>query len=441
MNIYGEFWKSIAKRLEEEIGVEIKDWGFAEKKVIINKINARLSPLIETDKAIADKCGNASIGRSTLDRVFPKDGNYTYRGSTRTQNIFAIYFGYDSVDDYIEKNNIRAVNESTSIIDTKNENLSAERKNTQSDNINTDRKWKKKQITFFVVLIASLAGVLSFLFYRSSYNSREFLLFRHYYGIGIINLYSQKVDIISPYEEGITGLNLDIDSRLVFWASFNRNKITVAQLDKRMNKFVPNTTRYNQFAKLNKPCGIALDTKRDVVYCANYGNSTITAHHYNGKLLEIYSLDSLNVKLSAIELNPKEQILYWTDILNHRIGTFDLSTNVANPNFVTNAGLYPDGLSIDTTNRKLYWASKDSGHIGRVNLLGGSARLFKHPEFPDVVEVDGENNWIYHSSTKMSRIAKGQVMPNGQLLFDSQSKNYLENNDLEPSIIKFIRLK
>ena len=172
------------------------------------------------------------------------------------------------------------------------------------------------------------------------------------------------------------------------------------------------------------PSGIALDPNHNLLYCADYGDSTIKVFNYEGKLLEPNLIEGMNGAPSSVEIDLLNNTLYWTDVSNDRIGKFDLQTFEANPYFITNAGVYPDGLSIDTLNNRLFWASAKSMEIGMADLSTGNSKLIKVDISPAAVEISSKDQMLYFSALKSDAIRKGKVttdsiffFPNDQLIY------------------------
>lgn len=443
MKIIEKYWMSVAERIAADFkNGHPENWKKGDIELFLSVFLSKLQEICRQDTEKAERCGVPKIkGEARYDQL--KYSYYSFRrifitkeseGNLTTKEMFAIYFGYDSYNDYLIKEEIKG--EEDAVV------LSA--KVTQLDNNpqplikrdgNRSKALRFGAITLVMIILIGLS--LATYFSETSETSEKIILFRHDNGITIINTKDKKPVQIRA-EPKITGIDIDVEKRLIFWSSYPFGHISKGRLSENFNRLEPGYTIFNLIDSIPGPAGIAVNPKEEVFYCAMYRDSTIAMYHYNGQLLNGDLIEGLKGRPSSLELDVKNQILYWTDVSNGKIGRFDLSTKEIDHSFIKNAGYYPDGLSIDTINNILYWTNRHDRQIGWASLSDAHLFFVNANWETAAVEIDAENNSIYYSAGKSDFIKVGAVTKDG-INFNIKN-SLLETGGFEPSVLKIIKI-
>lgn len=455
MSTKAKFWIDASQHITNDTtGEHPENWTKSEIDPFLRYLHQKLQQRCTEAPYLIEACGwqkpkqgelpdGSTISYDSFRRIFitrESEGNRT------TRNMFAIYMGYQSYEDYLNQNNNKQSAGSKALP-----------KEEAPANLNTDQSLSSLPAKRRPLIWKSLfITVLTLLFFFQAYKALNFsnpnglpsnippiekspkLIFRNDNGIAVMSTEGGKPVQVISNRRYLTGIDYDAQSRLLFWSNSNSSKsylgISCAQLDSTLSQIVPGSLRRQVISKVEYPAGIALDPNKKLLYCADYGDSTIKVFNYQGVLLEPNLIRGMKGAPSSLELDISNHKLYWTDVSHHRIGRFDTQTLVSEPNFIPNAGRYPDGLSVDTINNMLYWASPESMEIGVANLYTGNVQLLKVDVPPAAVEVNVVEQALYFSSLKSDAIRRGEIT-NDSILFDPSNSLLYTHGNL-PSVLK-----
>ncbi|MCI4649443.1 hypothetical protein, partial [Phaeodactylibacter sp.] len=236
----------------------------------------------------------------------------------------------------------------------------------------------------------------------------------------------------------LTGMDYDYKNQLLFWANSNSSEsylgISCARLNMTNSQIIPGSLKDQHIKEVKYPAGIALYPDKEMLFCADYGDSTIKVFNYEGQLLDSAFGNRLPGKPSSVELDIANQKLYWTDVSNHKIGRIDLLTLQVDPDFISDAGLYPDGLSVDSIHNQLFWASPKSRQIGVADLDARKFKLITVDAPIAAVEVNPADSLLYCSLLGSDVIRKGLVTPDS-VVFDARIPPIYTHGS-RPSVLK-----
>ncbi|HMN91350.1 MAG TPA: hypothetical protein PKD70_15355 [Saprospiraceae bacterium] len=345
--------------------------------------------------------------------------------------MFAIYFGFDSYNDYLIKNDIKAADNGKST-------PAAIEMPSNSDETNPPQKKyviKKLNIIKGSFIAFGILFLLWFCFPLAQ--EEELLLFGYEDGIAIMNLKDKKTRQLITNLPGITGIEVDVANRHFFWSDYMHGSISRAQLNSDFTARDQSPIQVKFIDGVHISVGIALNPANQRLYSALYGEHTIAEYNYDGQLINRCFIEGLEGRPSSLEIDVENQILYWTDRTNNKIGRFNFKTKKTEINFIANAGPLPDGLSIDPVDNKLYWTNVDNKQIGWADLSKPEAHFISVEFAPSATKVDAENRVIYYSAYYSDIIIEGKITKDG-IKFDTNDKFFVT---YKPSVIKLIKIK
>lgn len=401
---------------------------------------------------------------ATFRRLFIVKGKKVYYGNRTTRDLFALYFGAASFEDYAYQHGIigdkefaggqdasmpviSVGGEATSPSAPKEEHTVQEPTNPYNKTlVQPSKKWghRKRPIRWAKGVAAAVLLLIVTLITIATFTTEETdrkvkLLVRNDKGLIVLDpTKNTLIELIS--HEPITGLDYDPASRTFFWSIFNGCPycgISKATINETFTAIEPGSTKLFITKEVSEPCGIALDPTRQLIYCANHGNQTISVYDYNGKTIKASLIPSLEGAPSSLEIDLKNQFLYWTDIVHDRIGRINLKSLTYDSHFLTAVGCRPDGLSLDQETSRLYWASSESNEVGWADLQDSVPipRLFKTPEMPAAVEIDVDNHILYYSTENGDCLRRAFVYQD-TLVLDRKTGSILVAGGTRPGIIK-----
>lgn len=446
MTISEKYWESIAEKIAIDFkNGHPKNWRKGDIDLFLAALLSKLEQICRQDKEKAERCGVPTIkdefrsdqlrlSYDSFRRIFVTKGS---EGNLRTKEMFAIYFGYDSYNDYLIKTEIKGDDTGESITpEIQIPNAANEVNQLQKYNSKKSKVIKRSAVPIIIIAILLL---LRFCF--SPTQEKELLLFRHDSGVTIMNLKDKKpIPLITGIREGIAGIEVDVENKCFFWAngsSWESPYISKAYLSRSFTGLDQKPIEFKFIDNVDGPTGIALNSVKKRIYCGVYGERTIAEYDYDGALINRCLIEGIQGIPSSLELDIKNQILYWTDIENNTIGKFNLDSNKVEINFIADAGPYPDGLSIDPVDNKLYWTNYKNNRIGWADLSNPEPHFIVVDFQPSAVKIDAENRFIYYSAQNSNVIIKGMITKDG-INFNPDDKFEVDNR---PAVIKLIKIK
>ena len=190
------------------------------------------------------------------------------------------------------------------------------------------------------------------------------------------------------------GIAADPAAGKIYWATWDRGQIQVANLD-------GTPTPSPLFTPGNNPCGVAVDPTAGKIYWANFSTNEIQVGNLNGTgTPSTLFTDPGGSGPSGVAIDPANNKIYWTNQFSDevRAGNLDGSGD-AETLFSED---HPIGVAADPAAGKIYWTGLDSGTVW-VGPLGGSTvgpaqPLFTGENSPSGPAIDPTTNKIYWTS-------------------------------------------
>ncbi|XP_076159537.1 low-density lipoprotein receptor-related protein 1B-like [Alosa pseudoharengus] len=197
----------------------------------------------------------------------------------------------------------------------------------------------------------------------------SFLLYSVHEGIRGLSLDpSDNSETLMPVTGTVftVGLDFHAGNDTVYWTDMGLNKISRAKRDQTWREDIITSG-------LGRVEGIAVDWIAGNIYWTDHGFSLIEVARLSGLYRAVVISEGLD-QPRAIALHPIKGFMFWTEwgqsprIARARLDGSDQATLV-------NSGVtWPNGISIDYEENKLYWCDARSDKIERINLESGASR-------------------------------------------------------------------
>ncbi len=448
MSTKTQFWIDVAEHIFKDTGGEPPEkWTKSEIDPFLTYFHQQLQERCAENPALIEVCGwqqpkngaipnGSTISYDSFRRIFITGES---KGNRTTRNMFAIYMGYQSYDDYGRiahaKTNTPEVPATIDIAEEEAEDMEDNRIPVADSPRNAF--FKPAIVAVCAILTVGFLIIISISAPTHSLPT-TLLLFRNDNGIAVMLAEEDLPIQVISNRRYLTGMDYDHKNHLLFWANSNSSEsylgISCARLNSTNSQIIPGSLKDQHIKQVKYPAGIALYPDKEMLFCADYGDSTIKVFNYEGQLLDSAFGNHLPGKPSSVELDIVNQKLYWTDVSNHKIGRIDLLTFEVEPDFISNAGLYPDGLSVDSIHNQLFWASPKSRQIGIADLETQKSKLINVDDPIAAVEVNPFDSLLYCSLLGSDVIRKGLVTPDS-VVFDARMP-LIYTHGSRPSVLK-----
>ncbi|XP_022905754.2 low-density lipoprotein receptor-related protein 4 [Onthophagus taurus] len=191
------------------------------------------------------------------------------------------------------------------------------------------------------------------------------LLFTNRVDIRQVSLSNQKYTFLLKGLHNAIALDYHYDKKTIFWSDLTLDVIKSSYM---------NGTNVKDVIKwgLESPGGIALDWVHNLLFWTDSGTRRIEVSTLEGKERVIIAANDLD-KPRAISVHPGEALIFWTDWgPSPKIERSEMDgTN--RKSIITDSVFWPNGLTLDYTSNRLYWA--DAKHnVIETALFDGSDR-------------------------------------------------------------------
>lgn len=171
---------------------------------------------------------------------------------------------------------------------------------------------------------------------------------------------------------GPYGTAIDTANGRVYWADYDSNQISYANLDGSGGGGQLNLTG----ATVSSPDGLVLDQATGRIYWGNRGGTTISYANLDGSGGgDLVTTGTTVSAPSGLAIDTANGRIYWANVGNSTISYANLNDTGAGgtlpitSSYVTN----PQGVAIDVAGGKIYWANPNKGTVGYANLNGSGA--------------------------------------------------------------------
>ncbi|XP_063374859.1 low-density lipoprotein receptor-related protein 4 [Cydia amplana] len=200
------------------------------------------------------------------------------------------------------------------------------------------------------------------------------LLFSNRIGIKQVWLTGDNYMSVVKGLHNAVALDYHYEKQLVFWTENNLRVIRVAQMN---NNNITDVIRWG----LETPGGVAIDWIHDLIFWTDSGTRRVEVATLEGLHRAVIAANDLD-KPRAIAVHPGDALVFWTDWgPNPKIERADMDGNNRKSVIVSQI-FWPNGLTIDYIESKIYWADAKHHVIESASFDGRNRRRITSKGLP-----------------------------------------------------------
>uniref|UniRef100_A0A3B4B4T7 EGF-like domain-containing protein n=1 Tax=Periophthalmus magnuspinnatus TaxID=409849 RepID=A0A3B4B4T7_9GOBI len=201
-------------------------------------------------------------------------------------------------------------------------------------------------------------GTIAYLFFTNRHEVRKMTLDK-----------SEYTRVI-PRLKNAVALDMNMATKDIYWSDISQKKIYRAQMDLAENPSSHNILISND---IEAPEGIAFDWIHRNLYWTDSIRSTVSVVTADGTRRKTLFRQGLS-KPRAIVVDPHSNFLYWTDWGNPAKIEKGGLNGVDRTALVTDNIEWPNGITLDLLNQRLYWVDSKLHTLSSIDVQGGGRR-------------------------------------------------------------------
>ncbi|XP_077997711.1 prolow-density lipoprotein receptor-related protein 1-like [Glandiceps talaboti] len=241
-------------------------------------------------------------------------------------------------------------------------------------------------------------------------NEEPYLLFSNRYYIRKTDLYgnAEQYDVVLSDLVNAVALDFDVQEGYIYWSDVTgqRSNISRAKLPLPSESSSDHTNRTIERLHtlgLRNPDGLTVDWVARNLYWCDKGTETIEVSKLNGHYRKTLIRTDLD-EPRAIVVDPAHGYMYWTDWgRTPYIGRAGMDGSEQS-RFITEKLGWPNGLTIDYSASKLYWADAREDYIEFVNFDGTGRRTVLNVDLPHVFALSVFEDFVFWSDWETKSI-------------------------------------
>ncbi|XP_057673546.1 low density lipoprotein receptor a isoform X2 [Corythoichthys intestinalis] len=260
-------------------------------------------------------------------------------------------------------------------------------------------------------------GTIAYLFFTNRHEVRKMTLDK-----------SEYTQVI-PRLKNVVALDMNIATKDIYWSDISQKKIYRAPMDSAQDSTHHTVLVSND---IDAPEGIAFDWIHSNLYWTDSIRSIISVVTADGRRRKTLFSQGLS-KPRSIVVDPHSNFIYWTDWGNPakiEKGGLNGGDRIA---LVTDNIVWPNGITLDLLNQRLYWVDSKLHTLSSIDVQGGGRHTLiidenklSHPLGITVFEervfwTDVSNNAIFSANrltgTDISPVAEHLSSPEDIILY------------------------
>uniref|UniRef100_A0A3Q2XT17 Low density lipoprotein receptor-related protein 8, apolipoprotein e receptor n=1 Tax=Hippocampus comes TaxID=109280 RepID=A0A3Q2XT17_HIPCM len=165
-------------------------------------------------------------------------------------------------------------------------------------------------------------------------------------------------------------LDVDVATNKMFWSDLYHRKIYSAYI----NKANDSSQQLTLLEALHSPEGLAVDWVHKNIYWTDSGNKSISVATGDGSKRKMLIVTELS-EPRAIAVDPHQGFMYWSDWGDQAKIEKAGMNGVDRQVLVSEHIEWPNGITLDLSNRRLYWVDSKLHLLSSVDFNGDNRRV------------------------------------------------------------------
>ncbi|XP_058867451.1 low-density lipoprotein receptor-related protein 1 isoform X3 [Acipenser ruthenus] len=224
---------------------------------------------------------------------------------------------------------------------------------------------------------------------KSTAEEEPFLIFANRYYLRKLNLDGSNYTLLKQGLNNAVALDFDYREQMIYWTDVT----TQGSMIRRMHINGSNVQVLHR-TSLSNPDGLAVDWVAGNLYWCDKGRDTIEVSKLNGAYRTVLVNTGLR-EPRAVAVDVRYGYLYWSDWGDQpHIGRIGMDgTNRSN--IVESKITWPNGLTLDFINDRIYWADAREDYIEFASLDGTNRHTVLGQDIPHIFAMTLFEEYIY----------------------------------------------
>uniref|UniRef100_A0A7N8XKE6 Low density lipoprotein receptor-related protein 8, apolipoprotein e receptor n=1 Tax=Mastacembelus armatus TaxID=205130 RepID=A0A7N8XKE6_9TELE len=190
-----------------------------------------------------------------------------------------------------------------------------------------------------------------------------YLMFTNRHEIRRIDLLRREYTQVVPTLKNAVALDVDVATNKMFWCDLFHRKI-----------YSDSSQQVTLIDSLHSPEGLAVDWVHKNIYWTDSGNKSISVATGDGRKRKVLIAAELS-EPRAIAVDPHQGFMYWSDWGSQSKIEKAGMNGVDRQILVSEHIEWPNGITLDLSNRRLYWVDSKLHLLSSVDLNGDNRKV------------------------------------------------------------------